>query len=239
MLVVSEGVVMRVPPGRTRGIAVLSTVAVTGSLLALLTGCSAQQPQQTNSSNASVQEQSDSSAKIEDKTSSGSGSSGGTTSDSSKAAETKAFKLGDQISTDNYEIVVSGVEWLDEIYPPDTSGYYRYYEDEEGKTYIVAKGSYKNLWSDSTSPNWATEAKFVFNDKYNIDAEIEVVKNGEMSKSFGIDPLESSELYIWASVSDEMKGSVTSAKLVWSVPRDDFNKFYRSGSAHDTYEIGF
>ena len=147
--------------------------------------------------------------------------------------------MGDTIKTDNYEIVLSSVEWVDEIYPPDVSGYYSYYENEEGKTYIVMHGTYKNLWTDKTEPHWATSAKFVFNDKYKIDAQIEVANDGRMSTVYPIDPVESSEIYVWASVSDEMKGSMTSAKLVWEIPRDNFNTHYRSSDPHDTYEIAF
>lgn len=164
-------------------------------------------------------------------------SKNGSSNSSADAATTIKAALGEPVTNENYEFSLTSAEWVDEIYPPDTSGYYRYYQDEEDKTYLLIKGTYKNLWSDFTEPNWATSASIKVNDKYNVDAQIEVVQNGSMSVSYAIDPLEESEIYLWASVSDEMKEAAESVKVVWNIPRDNFNGYYRASSAHDTYEI--
>ena len=207
-----------------------------------LAGCGADSKSAASSSSAAEAESSASSdsskssenvAKITDNTTKKTESSSG----SSSSSGAKTFALGDTIATENYEITLSTAEWVDEIYPPDTSGYYRYYEDEEGKTYLVVKGSYKNLWTDYTEPHWATEATFVFNDKYNLKAQIEDIENGAMSTSYAIDPMETCEIYIWTSVSDEMKDSMTKAELVWNIPDDNLSSFYRSSAHHDTYRI--
>jgi len=215
------------------------TATVLTILLVGFVGCASQV--QTSSEQTSSQEASSTSsstatasvAHIKDNTSSNSPSK----SNSSAKNGPTAVAVGETFSTDNYEITLTSVEWVDEIYPPDTSGYYRYYQNEENNTYLLVKGYYKNLWTDFTEPHWATEAKFVFNDKYNIEAQIEDIQDGKMSSSYAINPMETSEIYIWASVSDEMKDSTTTAKLIWNIPTDSLGSFYRSGTAHDTYEV--
>lgn len=198
-------------------------------------------------SEQSASTQSDNTAKIEDKTSTKDDSSSETSksenaksessSSTTKSENVKVVNLGETIVTDNYEITLTSAEWLDEIYPPDVSGFYRYYEDEDGKTYYLIKGTYKNKWSDYTEPHWATEAKLTFNNKYNFDCQIEAIQDGKMSTSYPINPMESCEIYIWASISDEIKDSTTATKLIWHIPRDNYNNFYQSRSPNDVYEV--
>lgn len=199
--------------------------------------CASQSSDQNDNNQSGVEENSNESAnsgvgKVTDNTtpSAGSGNS------ESKNSETKRVSIGDIVQDDNYEICLTSVEWKDEIYPPDTSGYYRYYKDEDGKTYLLIKGTYKNLGTVSTQPNWATKSKIVLNNKYNVDTQIEGIQNGSMSSSYAIGPMETSDIYIWASVSDEMKDS-SDVSLIWYIPKGNLDRYYSAGGSHDTYEV--
>ncbi len=59
--------------------------------------------------------------------------------------ENASIALGEPVKADNYEFTLDKAELLDEIYPPDTSGFYNYYQDEKGSTYYVVTGTFKNL----------------------------------------------------------------------------------------------
>ena len=50
----------------------------------------------------------------------------------------------------DYAFTLTGAEWADAIYPPDTSGGYSYYEPQsEGTRYLLVRGVFENKSSDT------------------------------------------------------------------------------------------
>ena len=134
------------------------------------------------------------------------------------------ISIGQTIETEDYTFTLTNLEWVDEIYPPDTSGYYTYYQDEEGKKYCLITGTFKNTGGDLFDMG-ATKVAFKdMSGKYNFTGSAEYAYDGGVGSNgldwidnfYGIDPLTEVPLYIFASISDEVASNCTAGTLEWT-----------------------
>lgn len=107
---------------------------------------------------------------------------------------------------DIIELQFDSSEWLDTILPTNTSSFYSYYEDVEGESYFVLKGSIKNISADTIDIKFGSLNSFKFNDKYTYTGSFEA-EGKDKSDFFGyqLAPLTSATCYLYVSVPDEMK----------------------------------
>lgn len=157
-----------------------------------------------------------------------------------KAAEfaPKSYGVGDTISGDGYTVTINSFEFREEIYPSDTSGYYNYYADEEGKTYLVADVTYTNDGTEYATPGWSTAA-FLFVGENKYQAQIDVDGGSNTSQSYSIDAKETSRVIVFASIPDAAIEEGASIQLTWSFPKDGslLNTYYKSSNDNDFFHI--
>ena len=157
-----------------------------------------------------------------------------------KASEAKGpqkIALNQQIDNEGCSFTVTSLDFMEEIYPDDTSGYYQYYEDEAGSSYLVARVSATNTHNEYIVPGWATNASFTL-DGNKYGAQIVVIDGSNLSQSISIDPQQTVDLYIFASIPDSMKGA-KSVELSWILPKSGslLNKYFNSSNDSTTYEL--
>ena len=130
----------------------------------------------------------------------------------------KAVKVGKEVKGDFYTFTVDSLEFVDEVYPSDTSGYYRYYQHQDGKSYLTAMVTYTNTGNEYAMPCYATEAAFSIGDnKY--EASIEIDGGSNFSASYEVAAQDTAKIVICTAVPDKVKDS-GDVKLVWSIPKD-------------------
>lgn len=155
----------------------------------------------------------------------------------SKAKGPQKITLNQQIDNEGCSFTVTSLDFMEEIYPDDTSGYYQYYEDEAGSSYLVARVSATNTHNEYIVPGWATNASFTLDgNKYR--AQIVVIDGSNLSQSISIDPQQTVDLYIFASIPDSMKGA-KSVELSWTLPKSGslLNKYFNSSNDSTTYTL--
>ncbi|MEE0706184.1 MAG: hypothetical protein UCH28_07345 [Adlercreutzia sp.] len=146
------------------------------------------------------------------------------------------LKLGKKVSTEDFSFKLTSAKVVDEIYPPDTSGYYIYYEKQSGKKYFLVRGTFKNKSSSYADLKYATSATFVINDgKYELQGTVEGCRSDSSNfVDYQVDPLDSVELYIFCEISDEMVDKMKSAELVWKFA-PELNVYFDEANVGHTY----
>lgn len=155
----------------------------------------------------------------------------------SKAKGPQEIALNQQVDNEGCSFTVTSLDFMEEIYPDDTSGYYQYYEDEAGSSYLVARVSATNTHNEYIVPGWATNASFTL-DGNKYGAQIVVIDGSNLSQSISIDPQQTVDLYIFASIPDSMKGA-KSVELSWTLPKSGslLNKYFNSSNDSTTYTL--
>lgn len=149
----------------------------------------------------------------------------------------KNIAVGESVETPTVSFTVNSFSLVDEIYPSDTSGYYSYLSDEEGKTYLLAEVTFTNEGTEYCSPGYATEVMFnVGENTYN--GSVEVDGGTRFSKVYSVDPKETSVLYIYCSVPDAALDS-GDIKMTWTVPSEQqyMNTYWKASFPHDTFIV--
>lgn len=135
----------------------------------------------------------------------------------SKSFGPKQVSLGEQVSGDGYTFTLTSFDFKDEIYPSDTLGYYRYYQDESGKTYLCARAKVTNDSSDYAGFCKATSAEFnVGGNKYSASVEQDI--NRGFWSMYTLDAKDTGSYIIYASIPDSVKDS-SDITLTWSFPQ--------------------
>lgn len=131
---------------------------------------------------------------------------------------TPLVAMGDTVETSDYSFTLTSAKIVSEFYPPDTSGYYHYYEAPAGNKYYLVRGTFKNLGSTYADLKFGTEAVFSINDgEYQLGAEVAACRSDSSDfYDYEVGPLDSVELYIFCEISDELADSVSSAELQWN-----------------------
>lgn len=145
--------------------------------------------------------------------------------------------VGQEVSADGYQFTVNSLSYEDEVYPSDLSGYYRYYEHQDGKSYLVADVSFTNLGTEYAVPGYSTKALVtVGGNKY--DANIEVDGGSNMSPSYSVEAKDAARVLVFAAIPDAARDS-GEATITWSFPTNPgmMNSYYQSSGSHTNYVI--
>lgn len=152
-------------------------------------------------------------------------------------ATSPAIYLGDTIERDGYTFQLTSAQLVDEIYPPDTSDYYHYYEDMGDSKYYLVRGTFKNTGSDFADVRFGTNVSFTFNDEYNVEGVVEAAyADGNDFYAYQPNPLETVELYIYCVVSNEMADQIGSAKMTWKFG-SQLNQYFSESNLAATYTL--
>lgn len=133
----------------------------------------------------------------------------------------ESISLGQTVEADNYTFTLTNVEWTKELYPPDTSGGYNYYQEQPNKTYCVVKGTFQNTGSNAFDLG-STSLEFKnMNGKYNFSGSPEyafynAVGYSSIGNFYSIEPLTEVPVYLYASVPDEVANNFTGGTMTWS-----------------------
>ena len=155
----------------------------------------------------------------------------------SKALGPQDVAVGQAVDTDAFSFTVDSISYEQEIYPSDTSGYYNYYKDQDGTTYLVASVTFTNKGTEAAAPGWSTKATLTVNGN-NYQATPEVDGGTRVSQSYGVEAQQTKQMVIWAAVPDNVvdTGEVT---LTWSLPRasSGLGQYYSANADNVTYRI--
>lgn len=155
----------------------------------------------------------------------------------SKALGPQDVAVGQTVDTDAFSFTVNSISYQQEIYPSDTSGYYNYYTDQAGTTYLVASVTFTNKGTDAAVPGWSTSATLTVNGN-NYQATPEVDGGTQTSQSYRVEAQQTSQMIIWAAVPDNVvdTGEVT---LSWSLPRaaSGLGQYYSANGDNVTYRV--
>ena len=102
------------------------------------------------------------------------------------------------------DINITSINAMEEVKPPKTNGVYSYQADQAGETYIVAKGSFKNLLSE-TFDDWNNfDGTLVYDDNYEYSVYVKFATDGDNDFYTDPTPLQTLNVYFIASVPSDL-----------------------------------
>lgn len=139
------------------------------------------------------------------------------------------------------EITLNSYEWGDTVLPSDTSGSYSYKPDEEGETYFIIRGTLKNLSGSTFEIDDCSKVSFIINDKYNFSGRMDLEDNDHTSFFGSVKPLQTLNLVICGSVSDEVMAIAETVQANFNIVSDEesLKYFYQDKYPHESYCITF
>ena len=139
------------------------------------------------------------------------------------------------------DITITGAEWCDSVVPSDTSGGYSYYEDKDGETYFVVRGTITSYASTAFDIQWNSESGILINDKYSFSATMEFEDVDGQGFGDSIKPLQTCNFIIRASVSDEAYNISESVQVTFSLPdnEEQLEYFYDEDHSNAAYTVTF
>ncbi len=139
------------------------------------------------------------------------------------------------------DITITGAEWCDSVVPSDTSGAYSYYEDKDGETYFVVRGTITSYASTAFDIQWNSESGILINDKYSFSAAMEFEDVDGQGFGDSIKPLQTCNFIIRSSVSDEAYNISESVQVSFSLPdnEEQLEYFYDEDHSNANYTITF
>lgn len=155
-----------------------------------------------------------------------------------EALGSKEIKLGEQVETDLASIKVDSFGYQTEIDPPDTSGYYRYYESTSGTKFLLAKITYTNKGTDYSIPGYAFNASFNV-DGNNYSGEILFAADSTLGQSYRVEAKETRMLYAYCSVPNAVADAGGTAKMTLSIPKEQqcMSTYYQASFPSDRFVI--
>lgn len=142
---------------------------------------------------------------------------------------------------DILDVTLTGAEWCDSIMPPDTSGFYSYYEDKEGEHYFVVHGTITSNASDSIDIRWCSDASALVNGKYNFSATMEFEDLDGCGFGEEIRPLQTRAFILYASISDEVYSISETVQVKFELPNTEelFHYYYDEDNQNTQHRITF
>ena len=130
--------------------------------------------------------------------------------DAPSSESAKEITPGETITTEDWEVTFTKEDLTAAIYPADMSGYYYFYEADEGNTFYEIEFDVKNLGTDVQSYSSAISNVVVHCGKYDYDNyDIYYDQGGNdvysagKGTTMGIMPLDSEHLYVGTSIPNE------------------------------------
>lgn len=138
-------------------------------------------------------------------------------------------------------ITLHNSEWCDKILPSNTSGSYSYMDDNEGEKYFVIRGELKNLASETLDIQYASKAQMTINEKYKFPVTLELEENDGKSFYGNAKPLQTLNLIVYASISDELYEACENIQITMDIVNDEskLGFFYDEKYPHDSFTISF
>lgn len=158
------------------------------------------------------------------------------------AAEATPISLNQTVTVgDVMELTLESSEWLDEIKPSNTERTYSYKSDIPGEKFFVVKGKVKNIAGESLDISYAQESQIAVNGTYKASVSIEAEESDGSSFYGAIKPLQTLNVVIYASVSDELYDLCENVELTLNLLSDSskVGYFYDNDYPHETYVIEF
>lgn len=138
--------------------------------------------------------------------------------DAKKSA--KKVKLNEQFSVENVlDVTLEKCEWLDEILPSKAkeSDWYSSIEDIESEKYFVVRGKItNNAGKEIYLPN-NSKCTLNVNGKYDVEGDLRVEETDGAGFDYNIKPLQTLNVILYISVSDEMYKQFESANVYISL----------------------
>lgn len=154
----------------------------------------------------------------------------------------KILKLNEAVTVGNLmEITLTDYEWVESILPSNTSEGYSYYQDEEGEKYFVIRGKLKNAGSKDLDVQWISESEVVLNETYKFNATMELESNDGSDFYGTAKPLQTLNLIVYASISDEAYEIWESVDVTIRILSDGeyIDNFFDIEYPHDNFKISF
>ncbi len=138
--------------------------------------------------------------------------------------KTVALKFGETVSTPFVEITIDSIGTADEIKPENPDSVYRYLSDQEGETYIYAKGTIKNIGTEQFEYANNSYVQLIVDEKYKYAGSVNGDEGGNLSFIYAyLDPFGSVTFYLSASVPDELVNQYSKATFVYGFA-DNFSE---------------
>ena len=160
--------------------------------------------------------------------------------DSKKEATTivlnETFAVGEV-----FELTLSDAEWCEKILPSNTNGVYSYYDDEPQEKYFVIHGKLKNLSAATVDIQWSSNVEMIINGKYKMSGRMELEESDGTSFYGNAKPLQTLNLIIYGSASDELYEAYETLTANISIVSDEekLNYFYNKDFAQEHFTITF
>lgn len=148
----------------------------------------------------------------------------------------ETFRVGDIM-----EITLESSEWCEEILPSVTNSGYTYYSDIAGEKFFVIRGKLKNLSGEIFDISYASDGQFLINGKYKAAATLETESADGNGFYGGVKPLQSLNLIVYSSVSDDLYDTCENITLTMRITTDEnsLNSFYSDDIPHETFTVSF
>lgn len=102
------------------------------------------------------------------------------------------------------EINITSVSSTEEVKPPKTNGVYSYQADQAGETYILAKGTFKNLLADDFDDWDNFDGKLIYDNNYEYDVYVKFATDSDNDFYTTPKPLQTLNVYFIVSVPTEL-----------------------------------
>ena len=176
----------------------------------------------------------------EDKPNSDSGSSNDIEVSQNKETTTAKIKhkdisIGEKVKTDEAEFTIENIELTNKVEPPKKSGYYRYYEAEEGQIYVDMVIEYKNLTSSSIEADEVVSSAILkYQDKYEYKGFSTIEEDNRSDFTYtnitSIDPLTTEYLHYLFAIPEEASSSDGKIDVYFTLASEDYRVSGREGS---------
>ncbi len=122
------------------------------------------------------------------------------------------LKYDESVETDFVQFSFDKISTAQEIKPKNPESVYRYIGDEDDQVYFYASGTLKNIGTKQFEFANSCFCKLVIDDKYEYPANLTADEGGTFSYIYSyLDPFQSAEFYITASVPDELANQYSKA----------------------------
>ena len=140
------------------------------------------------------------------------------------------------------EFTLTGSEWQTQVNPSNTSGMYSYYPGNDGETYLIFRGTLKNLATEAIDPDDVIDAELLVNGKYKFPVHIASEEPDGTSFYGNPKPLQTLNMAAFASISNEVKDQFSHGVLTVNVLTDTSKLGYIvdvEEEKHETFVMSF
>lgn len=102
------------------------------------------------------------------------------------------------------EINITSVSATEEVKPPKTNSVYSYQADQAGETYILAKGTFKNLLADNFDDWDNFDGKIIYDNNYEYNVYVKFATDSDNDFYTTPKPLQTLNVYFIASVPSDL-----------------------------------